>query len=65
MSHNDTAVTLSDQTVAPSEPDCPHWVPNALDLEPEQCFCLRCYEPLPCTAYNDVPIKQQKESIHV
>jgi len=30
------------------EPDCIHWPPGALDLEPEQCWCLRCGEALPC-----------------
>ena len=28
--------------------DCPHWLPDALDPEPEQCWCLVCGEPLPC-----------------
>jgi hypothetical protein len=35
-------------TVHEAEPDCPHWPPDALDLEPEQCFCLRCGKALPC-----------------
>jgi hypothetical protein len=30
------------------EADCPHWLPRALDIEPEMCFCLSCGEALPC-----------------
>jgi hypothetical protein len=30
----------------PSEPDV--WLPSELDLEPEQCWCLRCGNELPC-----------------
>jgi hypothetical protein len=32
-----------------AEPDCIHWTPEALDLEPEQCWCLCCGEALPCS----------------
>lgn len=30
------------------ELDCPNWPPDTLDLEPEQCWCLRCGDALPC-----------------
>lgn len=35
--------------------DCPHWLPDALDPEPEQCFCLRCGEALPCPCQARMP----------
>jgi hypothetical protein len=31
-----------------AEHDCLHWLPSALDPEPEQCWCLHCGEALPC-----------------
>ena len=34
--------------VESSEPDCVHWLPSTLDPEPEQCWCLRCGDDLPC-----------------
>ena len=47
-----------------AEPDCLHWLPGALDLEPEQCFCLRCGEPVPCPSCNANPTPKHKESTH-
>lgn len=41
--------------VEATELDCPHWLPDALDLEPEQCFCLRCGEALPCPCQAHKP----------
>jgi len=37
-----------------TEPDC-YWPPDTLDLEPEECFCLRCGEALPCPCHATRP----------
>lgn len=45
-------MAISDQsdrtttTPGTAEPDV--WPLLALDIEPEQCFCLGCGDPLPC-----------------
>jgi hypothetical protein len=33
--------------------DCPHWLPGFLDREPEQCWCARCGQALPCEMCRD------------
>lgn len=43
------------------EPDCVHWVPGALDVEPEQCFCLSCGEASPCMTCRVQSTTKQKE----
>jgi hypothetical protein len=48
-----------------NETDCPYWVADALDVEPEQCWCLSCGEPLPCrTCHTPSLNPQQKEPHH-
>jgi hypothetical protein len=46
MSPNTTVPQLITSPVV--DVDCPQWVPEALDPEPEKCWCLSCGEPLPC-----------------
>ena len=45
------------------EPDCIHWQPAALDLEPETCWCPRCGEALPCSLCDPQQVQPIRKEI--
>lgn len=56
-------VPVHDEALRPLDPEPDVWPLAALDLEPEQCFCLRCGNELPCSTCLSKNTHRSKEAI--
>jgi hypothetical protein len=56
-------VPVHDEALRPPGPEPDVWPLAALDLEPEQCWCLSCGDELPCSTCLSESTHRPKEAV--